>query len=251
MLIRDLLCHTSGLIPKTDREVPTWDRSELKDVVKSYAAHPLLSEPGETYRYSNAGINTAGRIVEAVSGVPYEDFMQRNLFGPLHMVDTTYLPSPAQLARLAKAYVLDPKSGGLKEVQIGPLKHPLDDPTRHPVPAGCFFSDARDLMQFCRMLLGNGVLDGRRYLTPERIEEMTTKQTPAAIAKPYGFCWDAQGNGVFSHAGAFITLMTIDTRRGYFSIFLIQFGESFTTAEQKHILSEFNRAAKAIAANAL
>ncbi len=65
---------------------------------------PLQFEPDSKYQYSNAGINTAGRIIEVVSGMPYEDFMEKRLFEPLGMKDTTFWPDEGQLARLAKSY---------------------------------------------------------------------------------------------------------------------------------------------------
>ena len=70
---------------------------------------PLQFEPGSKYQYSNAGINTAGRIIEVVSGIPYEEFLEQRLFGPLGMKDTTFWPNAEQIARLAKSY--KPKRG--------------------------------------------------------------------------------------------------------------------------------------------
>jgi len=63
----------------------------LKEAVQSYAKTPLLFEPGTKYQYSNAGINTAGRIIEVVSGMPYEDFLHKRLFEPLGMKDNHLL----------------------------------------------------------------------------------------------------------------------------------------------------------------
>ena len=65
---------------------------------------PLQWEPGTRYQYSNAGINTAARVLEVVSGMKYEDFMQQRLFDPLGMKDTTFWPDDEQVARLAKLY---------------------------------------------------------------------------------------------------------------------------------------------------
>src|SRR5207248_8091563 len=104
MLVRHLLDHTSGMPFKSDLEVPTLDRVSLRDATLSYAMTPLQSEPGTKYAYSNAGLNAAGRIIEVVSKVPYEDFMDKSLFEPLGMKDTTFWPSESQLTRLAKAY---------------------------------------------------------------------------------------------------------------------------------------------------
>src|SRR6202007_1050714 len=94
----------SGLPFSTSKETPTLDLLTLKDAVRSYAETPLRTEPGTKYAYSNAGINTAGRIIEVVSGMAYEDFLDQRLFGPLGMKDTTFWPSDEQLRRLAKSY---------------------------------------------------------------------------------------------------------------------------------------------------
>ena len=59
---------------------------------------PLQFEPGSKYQYSNAGINTAGRIIEVISGMPYEEFLRKRLFDPLGMKDTTFWPNAEQLA---------------------------------------------------------------------------------------------------------------------------------------------------------
>jgi hypothetical protein len=68
----------------------------------------LITEPGTKYLYSNAGINTVGRIVEVVSGIPFERFIDERLLHPLRMVDTTFWPtsahtSPAPTARSTPA----------------------------------------------------------------------------------------------------------------------------------------------------
>jgi CubicO group peptidase (beta-lactamase class C family) len=78
--VRHILSHTSGLPFKSRMEEPTLDTLPLRDAVRSYAMTPLLSEPGTRFQYSNAGINTAGRIIEVASGMPYEKFLQQRLF---------------------------------------------------------------------------------------------------------------------------------------------------------------------------
>ena len=97
---------------------------------------PLQSEPGTKYEYSNAGINTAGRIIEVVSGMTYEEFLDRKLFEPLGMKDTTFWPSEEQVKRLAKAYRPKPKTEMLEEITISQLRYPLSERSRQPMPAG-------------------------------------------------------------------------------------------------------------------
>ena len=72
--VREVLNHTSGLPFKSPLETPTLDGLPLRVAVRSYGTVPLKFEPGTKWDYSNAGTNTAGRIVEVVSGMSYEDF---------------------------------------------------------------------------------------------------------------------------------------------------------------------------------
>jgi CubicO group peptidase (beta-lactamase class C family) len=218
--VREILSHTSGLPFASAMEVPTLDGLTLRDAVRSYAMTPLVFEPGTKYQYSNAGINTAGRIIEVVSGTPYEDFLDNRLFGPLGMKDTTFWPNDEQLTRLAKSYRPDKDKTGLEETTIGQLKYPLSDRKRQPMPAGGLFSTAEDVGRFCRMVLNGGTLDGKRVLSEEAVKEMTSRQTGEGIKENYGLGWSTGGH--FGHGGAFSTNMSIDPKNGLVMVYMVQ-----------------------------
>ena len=97
ILVREILSHTSGMVNLPERPVP----GTLALHVQSYSESPLGAQPGTHFLYANANINTAGRIVEVVSGMPYEKFMQERIFTPLGMNYTTFQPDAAQMERLA------------------------------------------------------------------------------------------------------------------------------------------------------
>lgn len=219
--IRDCLSHTSGAAFKSPMETPTLDGLPLRDAVRSYAMMPLRNEPGTKYLYSNVGINTAGRIVEVVAGMPYERFMHDRLFGPLGMKDTTFWPDEAQVARLAKAYKPNASKDGLEETTIVHLAYPLSDPRRHPMPGGGLFSTAEDCARFLRMVMNGGTLDGRRYLSEAAVKEMTKRQTPESIKDSYGLGWSV-GPGHYGHGGALSTNMVVDETKGLIFVFLVQ-----------------------------
>ena len=128
--VRRILSHTSGMPFKSAMEEPTLDLLPLRVRARSYAMTPLQFEPGSKYQYSNAGINTAGRIIEVVSGIPYAEFLQTRLFEPLGMKDTTFWPDHGQLARLAKSYKPNPTKSDLEEITVTQLRYPLDDQDR-------------------------------------------------------------------------------------------------------------------------
>ena len=218
--IKNVLSHTSGLPYTTVIEVPSLDRFPLADRVRSYAMVPLQFEPDSKYKYSNAGINVAGRIIEVVTKKKYETFLQERLFEPLGMTDTTFWPSEEQLTRLAKSYKPGPNGVGLKETVLSQLQYETlaDRKDRYPIPAGGLFSTATDLAKFYRMLLNGGELDGHRYLSEEVVKMMTSRQTPTA---EYGFAfWTADGK--IGHGGAYSTNSYIDTKHGLILIWLVQ-----------------------------
>lgn len=219
--VREILSHTSGLPFAIPLEQPTLDGLPLAVAARGYAMTPLNSEPGSRYQYSNAGINTAGRIIEVVSGMPYETFLDERLLKPLGMKDTTFWPNAEQVARLARSYRPDASRTRLEETTITQLHYPLDDRARTPMPAGGLFSTASDLSRFCRMILNGGTLDGKRYVSEAAVREMTMKQTGPEIPDGYGLGWSVSG-ATFGHGGAYATGMTIDRESGLITIFLVQ-----------------------------
>ena len=219
--VRNVLSHTSGLPFSSPIEKPTLDLLPLAARVRSYAMLPLDFEPDSKYSYSNAGINTAARIIEVVSGMPYEQFMEQRLFKPLKMKDTTFWPTAKQVQRLAKSYKANAAKNGLEETTVTQLRYPLTDRSREPMPAGGLFSTASDVARFCQMILNGGTLDGKRYLSESAVKQMTSKQTPDAVKEKYGFGWST-GDGEFGHGGAYATNMTIDPQHGLIFIWMVQ-----------------------------
>ncbi|QVL34834.1 beta-lactamase family protein [Telmatocola sphagniphila] len=218
--VRHVLSHTSGMPFASSLETPTLDMLVLKDAVRSYALTPLNTEPGTKYNYSNAGINTAARIIEVVTGKKYEDYMDEMLFKPLGMKDTTFWPNEEQLTRLAKTFRPNAAKNDLEETTISQLTYPLNDHKRQPMPAGGLFSTAVDVSKFCRMLLNGGKLDGKQYLTEASIKEMTKKQTAEGIKDNYGLGFSAGES--FGHGGALSTNMSVETKPGLVLVWLVQ-----------------------------
>lgn len=220
--IRDLLSHVSGLPFKSAEEQPTLDGLPLAVAVRTYAKAPLVTQPGAKYQYSNAGINTAARVLEVVSGMAYEEFMQKRLFDPLGMKDTTFWPDAGQVARLALTYKPDAAKkklvrGGLTQLQadLTDRKH------RFPMPAGGLFSTAQDVSRFCRMLLNGGELAGRRYLSAASVQALSARQTPKDMKESYGLGF-AVGPDFFGHGGAQATGMEIRTKDGLVLVWMVQ-----------------------------
>jgi CubicO group peptidase (beta-lactamase class C family) len=246
--VRHILNHTSGMpgVSRIEQEPArlNLDRLNLRDAVISYVMTPLQSEPGTKWHYSNPGINTAGRIIEVVSKMPYEKFMQERLFDPLKMTDTTFWPDEKQLARLAKVYRPNKGKDDLEETTITLFTHPLSDRKRQPMPAGGLFSTASDVSNFCRMVLAGGEFGGKRYLSEKAVKDMTVNQTgDLPISFGLGWATGKKEGEPFGHGGAYGTNMSIDPKKGLVLVYMIQHTGGFPGKDGGKIHPAFVKAA--------
>ncbi len=253
--IHDLLTHTSGL---DDMKQPR-PHSSLAELCVGYAREALLFPPGSKWQYCNSGINTLGRIVEVASGQPYAEFMQQRLFNPLGMKDTTFWPSPAQAARLAKSYKTNKATGKLEETPVYFLDGAeVTDRERTPKPAGGLFSTARDVAQVYRMMLNGGSLDGQKILSPEMTKTLITTQSgdiktgfTEGMSWGYGFqvlktpqsVTTGLSAGSFGHGGAYTTQSWGDPVRGRVYILMVQITGQSPGGDASALRGAFQQAA--------
>jgi CubicO group peptidase (beta-lactamase class C family) len=273
--IKECLTHTSGLIRAND---PKATRAySLEKNVAGYASVPLIREPGTKFEYNNCGISTAGRIIEVVSGMSYAEFMQRRVFDPLGMTQTTWWPTAEQAKRLARSSRLTADKTGLEDVQLDKGLTPkgiaklgegvsvppemladfgggkIPDYAHHfAEPAGGLFSTAADLTTFCRMLLSGGVHQGKRLLSEKAVAQMTSVKTDGIPVNPqegYGLGWfikiradEGPAVGSFGHRGARKTVMWVDPAHQLVMVLLV---ESFDLPgnAQKELYTSFFTAA--------
>lgn len=257
--VKHLLTHTSGLIGKSPLDKEAIDVLSLKDAVVSYAHAPLQFEPGSKWSYCNPGINTLGRLIEVISGQPYAEFMQKRLFTPLGMKDTTFWPNDAQLARLAKSYTLNADKTALDETTVKYLTAPYSNTKRSPLAAGGLFSCAPDLVKFYQMVLNGGEANGKRLIKAETLKQMETNQTGDLkvsfadgmhmglgfhiVNQPQGVT-ESLSPGTFGHGGAYGTQAWIDPQKKLIMVLLVQ-RANFPNSDQSDVRREFQKAAVA------
>ena len=253
--IRHLLTHTSGMGEISGPQAR--ESKTLASVIPLYLAKPFAFEPGSKWQYCQSGINTGGRIAEVVTGESLDKLMQKRLFGPLGMKDTTFYLSEQQLPRLAKSYKRTDK-GELEEVPIGFLNGKSPTSTdRFPAPNGGLFSTAPDYARFCRMVLNGGELDGKRYLKAETVKQMTTVQsgevkTGFTPGNGWGLGWcvvrEPQGitatlsPGSFGHGGAYGTQAWIDPAAKRVYVLMVQ-RANFANSDASEVRRDFQEAA--------
>ena len=232
--VREAMSHTAGLRFSSTIEKGHLDTAPLKDAVAQYGKDPLIYQPGTNWKYANEGINTTGRIIEVVSGMPLEKFLQQRLFTPMGMTDTTFWPNAEQISRLAKSYKTS-AAGDLEAVEIDQLTYPLDRrANRFPMPAGGLFSTAIDVTHFCQMLLNGGSYEGKRYLSEAAVHAMSMKETPSGVKNPYGFGLSTGPRG-FGHGGAYKTDMWVDVKDGLTLVFMVQKADKWTGKQPDEI----------------
>lgn len=259
--IRQLLSHTSGMAELSADEAYT--SLNLAEAAQRYAKVKILFEPGSQWKYSQTSINTAARIVEVVSGQSFDNFVHRRICVPLGMVDTAFYLSQEQLPRLAKSYART-EAGELEETTIKLLagRSPADT-KRMPAANGGLFSTAGDYAKFCRMLLNEGELEGKRVLSATSVKTMrtivtgdlTTGFTPGngwgiaccVVREPQGVS-EALSPGSFGHGGAYGTQAWIDPTKGLVYILMTQ-RSNFGNSDASSMRQEFQRAASAMASS--
>ena len=220
--VRHVLSHTSGLTGMSElQQVTGADSAPLKARALSSVTGPLQWQPGDKYAYGNQGMNIAARIVEVLSGMPYEEFLQKRFFDPLGMTETTFWPSEAQIARLAGAYGPNKEKNGYARGGIGFLTKPYSDRVhRFPEAAGGLFSTTHDILRYGLMLANDGELDGKRYLSHAAMDELRKEQTGTTKVN-YSLGYHLR-NGMFGHDGAYGTDLSVNPATGMVAVFMIQ-----------------------------
>jgi len=178
--IRHLLTHTSGLPAYTNADAlkEQFGTPCPEKVIEKICSLQAASKPGEEFRYSCLGYITLAKIVEVASGKSIDDFSQENIFAPLGMKRTTYNPPESWRKGIAGSEIAD-----------GPLfRGTVHDPLAR-LMAGVsgnagLFSNAHDLSIYCQMLLNGGIYKGKRILSTEAINLLTTEQ---ALGRACGF----------------------------------------------------------------
>src|SRR6202451_4301761 len=176
--IRQLLTHFSGL-PKDLDLSQSWEGRETA-LHLAYAEKPIYA-PGSRFLYSDVNFIVLGALVERVSGMSLQDYCQKNIFGPLKMTHTRFLPPASWLPKIAPTQY-DEHDKMLRGVVHDPTVRRMGGVAGQ---AG-LFATADDLAKFAQALL-NG---GGGILSPLSVEKMTTPEQPPSAPVLRGFGWD-------------------------------------------------------------
>lgn len=218
--IKQLLTHQGGLIPDNSLK----DYLEGRDTAFEKIDHlTLRGEAGEQFIYSDVGFIVLGEIVEKISGLRQDAYTQKNIFGPLKMRETGYLPND-QLRQRAAA--TQERNGSWMQGEVhDPRAYEMEGVAGH---AG-LFSTAQDLSRYAKMVLNGGELDGVRVLKEETVQKMIAPVKVSSGIRSLG--WDKQtgyssnkgdllSDQAIGHGGFTGTAIWIDPAQDLYVIFL-------------------------------
>ena len=177
--VRDLLTHRAGMTYGIFSNTPVdmmymesnlyqYDTT-LEEMVAKLVKIPILYEPGTQFHYS-ISIAVLGRFVEVVSGMPFDEFLETRMFGPLGMKDTGFIVPSEKRDRFAKSYTLD-ENGNLKSIDDQLIFY--NEKQKLLLGGEGLVSTAHDYIRFTQMILNGGELDGVRLLSPKTVELMS------------------------------------------------------------------------------
>lgn len=141
---------------------------------------PLSHEPGEGFVYGPS-INIASRVVEVVSGMAFQDFLQKRIFDPLGMKDTKFYYDASYADRLTSHYSKDSKGQIQIEDNGNANSKLIAGPKVYYSGSGGLNSTLEDYLKFCVMVLNNGEYEGKQIAKSETIAMMKTDQMPLNI----------------------------------------------------------------------
>ncbi len=218
--VRQLLMHNSGLRPDVDLK-PAWSGYETG--IALACLEKLRSTLGSTFVYSDINFVVLGELVHIASGLPLNEYAAKNIFAPLGMIDSGFLPPKEKLSRIAPTELTDGVM--LRGVVHDPTARNMGGVAGH---AGLFTTVA-DLARFCRMLIGGGQLNGVRILKADTVAMMTQVQNDGSDRRGLGWDIDSKFSGPrgrwfpagasFGHTGFTGTSVWIDPAAKSFLIF--------------------------------
>lgn len=239
--IRDLMRHTAGLTYGDGLAVDDYKKADVHywyfadhdepigDAIDRLAKLPLHGQPGEAWQYGFS-TDVLGRLVEVVSGLPLDRFMEERIFQPLKMTDTSFFLPPGKEARLATVYALGKDGltrGDQGDYVTGPRK--------------CFSGGAgllattQDYGRLLQMLLNEGELDGVRLLSPKTVRLMHANHTGDKYARDThafglgfwvnddpGFYGELVSAGAYGWGSAYFPQYVVDPQEKIVALFMTQ-----------------------------
>jgi len=200
----------------------------LRQTAAIAAACPILFEPGTKAQYSNTGIDIGAAVVEVVTGMRWEDYLQKMVLDPLEMDDTTFWPTDEQLSHLVESYVCVSNAPAKYLYEHAWEQRPYNDRGRIFASAGAgLWTTASDQLKFYKMLMNLGIGEnGVRILKEETVKSILAVSTRPIGLGGYSLGLSApekdDGNQWFGHGGAWGTNCMVNWHKRELKLWVVQ-----------------------------
>lgn len=166
-------------------------RPHTDDWMAALGRIPLLHQPGDAWLYDTCP-DLQGVLIARASGQSFPDFLAERVFEPLGMTDSGFVVPASKRDRFTSYY--KPSPDGILELADGPDGQWSSLPA-FPAGSGGLVSTVDDWFRFARMLLFEGVADGRRLLSAESVRQLTTDHLTASQREANPLFLEGQGWG--------------------------------------------------------
>lgn len=195
---RDLLCHRSGL---PDHTLSWYARpSTREEIIARLKYLEPTTDFRNAYQYNNYMITTAGYLAGRVTGDAWEKLIQKRIFDPLAMINSTFtgsIKNPREEKDFAIPYSL--QTGEVKEIPLSPAYEAVG-------PAGNIVSTAKDMANWLKLHLNKGIINGKQIISATTMKEIHSPQMIVGESSFYGLGWFidySRGYKAVSHGGGF------------------------------------------------
>ena len=198
--IRQMLTHTSGFPDVKDYgwDKPQYDDKALERYIKdSVSTYELLSEPGTQFYYSNMAYDVLAEVIKQVSGMPFENYMDRYIFKPCKMNNSTLLRKKVQADLATSPHVL----GTHCNFQVSSI-YPYN---RCHAASSTLHSNIHDMLQWASLILNNGKLYGKQIISSGSLKSMVSAQYKFDEESSMGYGWfldKRNGKELINHGGS-------------------------------------------------
>jgi CubicO group peptidase (beta-lactamase class C family) len=179
-----LLTHTAGFGGEVEslhhQKMKTEDKAGLQRAIRCHGAYGIRFEPFSQVLYSGrAAFDILAGIVEILAQMPFDEYLQRYIFTPCGMTETTFAPTPDQWARMIPMHDRVDGKNAVGRTWDGCVFE--DVPVTHFLGGAGLASTLEDYAHFARMLLQGGEFEGNRILKPETVALMATPHVPETL----------------------------------------------------------------------
>ncbi len=194
--VRQMLNHTSGMPDVLDYEwdQPQYDPGAAERYVRSRKHEQLVAAPGEAFRYSNMAFDILGDLVAKVAGTSFEDYVEKNIFEPIGMLNSTFVYPDVPVHLRTTPHV----------GEDGPVVSEVYPYNRCHAPSSTLNSSVVEMTHWIRVNRNRGVFNGSRILEEASFSLLWTPTTSAGLTTSVGLSWFLgrhRGERTVSHSG--------------------------------------------------